>query len=141
MSKLDANPYEDIIHLPHHVSATHPQMSLENRAAQFAPFAALTGYNDAVEETARLTETEADLTEDRFRVLNEKMMMLQASLKDRPLVSITYFRPDDRKSGGAYRTVEGVVKKIDVIGRAIVMEDGMEIPTEHILDIDDIMVP
>lgn len=126
-------PYDDIIHLPHHVSTRHPQMSLYSRAAQFAPFAALTGHDDAIEETARLTDVQRELTQGERDVLNRKMtILLQRS--DNPIVEITYFLPDRRKSGGRYCTVAGTIKKVDDIGGKIVLTDGTTIPLDAASD-------
>ncbi len=97
------HPYDDIINLPHHVSERHPQMSMYNRAAQFAPFAALTGHDSAITEAARLTEAEEELSESDAEVLNRKLAYLQ-SLDEKPTISVTYFVPDDKKEGGSYHT-------------------------------------
>ncbi len=119
--------YDDIIHLPHHVSVVHPQMSLYDRAAQFAPFKALTGYEDDVEETARLTDERIELDEERIEQLDARLQLLEEHLADSPTVSITYFQPDARKDGGSYETAIGVVKKIDAVRRVIALRDGREI--------------
>lgn len=131
----DEHKYDDIIDLPHHVSYRHPRMSRIDRAAQFAPFAALTGYEAAVEETARLTEGLTELDETTRTHLNEKLRMLADVLDEAPQVSIVYFRPDERKSGGAYITVEGTVKTLDEYTRTVVMTDQTIIPMEHIREI------
>ena len=94
--------YEDIIGLLHHVSTVHPQMSIYDRAAQFSPFAALTGHEAAIRETARLTEEQAELNEDKKEELNEKLQELMAHAEEHPTVTVTYFKPDDRKEGGKY---------------------------------------
>ena len=127
-------PYDDIIHLPHHVSKRHPQMSLYNRAAQFAPFAALTGHDAAIEETARLTEVQQELTQGERDVMNRKMNYLLHA-DGSPVVEITYFQPDKKKAGGAYRTVSGAVKKVDDAGGSIVLTDGTVIPLDAVSDI------
>lgn len=106
------NPYDDIINLPHHVSRNHPQMSIRDRAAQFSPFAALAGYEDAVAETGRLTEEKRELSATEQAELNQRLCFLAEHLKDQPKVSIEYFVPDERKSGGACRAVNGSIKKI-----------------------------
>ena len=106
------HPYDDIIDLPHHVSERHPQMSMYNRAAQFAPFAALTGHNAAITEAARLTEAEQELSESDAEVLNRKLAYLQ-SLDEKPSISVTYFVPDDKKEGGSYHTATGIVKSVE----------------------------
>ena len=119
--------YDDIIHLPHHVSTLHPQMSLYDRAAQFAPFKALTGYEDDVEETARLTDDRIELDEERIEQLDARLQLLEEHLAETPTVSITFFRPDAHKDGGSYETATGVVKKVDTVRRVIVLRDGREI--------------
>ncbi len=105
--------YDDILHMPHHVSTKHPPMSRENRAAQFGAFAALTGYDAAVRETARLTDNKIEQEEERIDALNRQLVALAAKLDESPIAAITYFEPDKRKSGGAYRTAEGTVRRID----------------------------
>ena len=128
-------PYDDIIHLPHHVSQNHPQMPLRDRAAQFAPFAALTGYEAAVGETARLTAERRELDAQEAAELNRRLTDLAARLKDRPEVTIEYFVPDNRKAGGAYVTVAGRVRNISVSERLLVMEDGAAIPMEDVASV------
>ncbi len=130
------NRYDDIIRLPHHVSAVHPQMSLHDRAAQFSPFAALTGHKEAVEETARLTWKEAILDDNTIEELNQKLAFLKEHLKESGPVQITWFREDDRKSGGTYLTSQSRIKKIDETGQALFLEDGTVIPMRHIRCID-----
>ena len=127
--------YDDIIDLPHHVSYRHARMSRIDRAAQFSPFAALTGYEAAVQETARLTEGQKELDETALAVLNEKLRLLADLIEDKPQVSITYFRPDERKAGGAYVTVSGTVKTVDEYAHAVTMADGTVIPMRHIREI------
>lgn len=126
-------PYDDIIDLPHHVSARHPQMSLYNRAAQFAPFAALSGHDAAIEETARLTDVQRELTQGERDVLNRKLNCL-LQRDDSPTVEITYFLPDKRKSGGRYCTVTGTIKKVDDIGGRLLLTDGTAIPLSTVSD-------
>ena len=128
-------PYDDIIHLPHPVSKKHPPMSAIDRAAQFSPFAALTGYDAAVKETARLTDARLELDEYEIAALNDRLQVISARLAERPKVSITYFLPDSKKAGGAYVTVTGWVKKINANERAAIMEDGTRIPIEDIIEI------
>jgi hypothetical protein len=130
--------YDDIINLPHHVSKKHPQMSLEARAAQFAPFAALTGYEDQVKETARLTNERKELAEGLKMILNEKILKSQNNLNNHPEVTITFFVPDLRKSGGKYVAVTGNVKKIDEFKHLIIFDNNKEIPIDEIIDISDI---
>lgn len=128
--------YDDIIHLPHHVSKRHPQMSLYNRAAQFAPFAALTGYEEAIIEMARLTAPKVDMMEDNQQLLDRKLALLSHSLIEQPTVSITYFQPDKKKSGGQYLTVTGVIKCIRDSERVIRMADGKRVSIDTIINID-----
>ena len=128
-------PYDDIIHLPHHVSQNHPQMSMLDRAAQFAPFAALTGYEAAVGETARLTAEKRELDAQEAEELNRSLSTLIAHLPDRPEATIEYFIPDDRKAGGAYVTVSGRVRHISVPERTLVMEDGTVIPLDDVVSL------
>ena len=127
--------YHDIMDLPHHTSYRHPRMSRIARAAQFAPFAALTGYEAAVQETARLTEGEIEQDETARALLNEKLRMLADFLHEEPTVTFTYFRPDERKAGGAYVTVSGTVRTVDEYARAVVMSDKIVIPMAHIREI------
>ncbi len=127
--------YDDIIHLPHHVSERHPQMSMYNRAAQFAPFAALTGHDSAITEAARLTEAEQELSESDAEVLNRKLAYLH-SLDEKPTISVTYFVPDDKKEGGSYHTATGIVKSVEPDKGVLQFEDGTGIPVIRIKDID-----
>ena len=137
MADIDlSHRYDDIIHLPHHVSPTRPRMSVADRAAQFSPFAALTGYDAAVKETARLTDEQIELDENSKTILNEKLQMILERLGEQIEVQITYFRPDSRKSGGAYVTATGVVKKIDTYERSVIMADGTKILIDRIYEID-----
>ena len=129
-------PYDDIIHLPHHVSQNHPQMPMLDRAAQFAPFAALTGYEAAVGETARLTAERRELGAQEAEELNRRLAALIAHLPDRPEATIEYFIPDDRKAGGAYVTMTGVVRHISIAERVLVIEDETVSPLE---DIDSVV--
>ncbi len=129
-------PYEDILHMPHHVSATHPRLSSRDRAAQFSPFAALNGYEAAVQETARTTSRRVELSEGEKERLNARLWMLNAAADQRPAVRITYFVPDKKKTGGAYATVSGVVKKLDSARRLVILRDGKSIPIDEVADID-----
>ena len=130
------NRYNEIINLPHHVSKTRPQMPMSDRAAQFAPFAALTGYDAAIKETGRLTDEKIEMDEEALNILNMKFQILARSLDDEPEVTFTYFKPDERKAGGAYIEVTGTVKKVDDFERLIVMQNGMKIPMDDILNIE-----
>ena len=127
-----SHKYDDIINLPHHVSKKHPQMSLHDRAAQFSPFAALTGHKAAINETARLTDEKQILSEDVIAKLNEQLNLIKENIGTNLIVTITYFVPDDKKSGGAYISYTGVVKKIDEYNRTVVLTDKTVIPIEQI---------
>ena len=129
-------PYDDIIHLPHHVSDKHPHMPIADRAAQFMPFRALTGYGAAIEETARLTENWIDQDDDVKIDLDRKLRIAVEHLSDQPEITIAYFLPDERKAGGTYTTVTGCIKKIDTFERIVVMQAGTKIPIDSIIDID-----
>ena len=130
------NKYDDIIDMPHHVSKTRPHMSMEDRAAQFSPFAALTGHEEAIEETARLTDVRIELDEDRKEKLNEKLSKVVQGIGSGELLDITYFVPDELKSGGEYVRKKGAVKKYDEYERVLVMEDGEKIQVREILEIE-----
>lgn len=127
--------YDDIIGLPHHVSATRPHMPMIDRAAQFMPFRALTGYEGAVQETARLTDQKIELSGDEKAALDAKLQRLADDLGSQPTVTLVYFRPDERKSGGAYLTVAGRLKKIDRHQGVLILTGGERIPIEDILEI------
>lgn len=127
--------YDDIINLPHPTSEKHPRMSLHDRAAQFAPFAALTGHEAAIKETARLTEEELELSDEVIAKLNDQINIIRENIGTEQEIVITYFVPDGRKSGGAYITHSGIVKKIDEYGHKLIMRDGKEIPVEYIREI------
>lgn len=133
---FDSRCYDDIIHLSHHVSEVHPQMTIINRAAQFSPFAALTGYEGALGETSRLTDARMALAEDEKEILDEKLRMIQEGIRDHPEVTITFFVPDEKKAGGAYTSVTGRVKKIDGYERTVVMQDGIKISITNITGIE-----
>lgn len=124
--------YDDIINCPHHVSEKRAPMPIANRAAQFSPFSALTGYDAAIEETGRLTEGWIDLDESSVEALNEKLLRILQAMDAGPEVTVVYFRPDERKSGGAYISVTGVVKKLDSVDQSLLMEDGTLIFFENI---------
>ena len=133
---MNMKDYSKIISLPHHQSATRKRMSNYDRAAQFAPFAALTGYEAVVEEAARLTDARLELSEDMKTMLNDKMQMILDNLENEPFVTITYFVPDKRKAGGAYVDVSGIVERIDEYERCIIMKDETKIPIEQVRAID-----
>ncbi len=128
--------YDDIIYLPHHVSNTRPQMAVSDRAAQFSPFAALSGHDAAIKETARLTYERIELDEYMKETLNHKLQIIADQLKEHPKITITYFQPDEKKDGGAYVTTTGIAKKIDEYDQFIVMTDGVAIPIDEIISIE-----
>lgn len=127
-----SGPYDDIIGLPYPTSERHPRMPMANRAAQFSPFAALSGYDDAVKETARLTDGKIDLTEDEKSILDAKLQQLAPG----ETAAITYFQPDGRKEGGAYLTVKGEVKRIDSYAGKIILTDKRRISIEDIVELE-----
>lgn len=128
--------YDDIIHLPHPDSPKHPRMSLYDRAAQFSPFAALTGHSAAIAETGRLTDQRVELDEYEMARVDAELQRLQELLPDSPMVSITYFVPDERKNGGSYQTITGEVRRIDTISGTIQMADRQLIPIEDVFSIE-----
>ena len=130
------NPYDDIIHLPRPMSRRHAPMAIIDRAAQFAPFAALTGYDAAIQETARLTDSAAILDESAREALDEKLRLLQSIIHTTPTVTIVYFQDDSRKSGGAYRTVTGKLRKIDTHSQIIILTDETVISFSQIYQIN-----
>lgn len=128
--------YDEIMSLPHHVSKTRPQMPMSDRAAQFSPFAALAGYDSAIRETGRLTDEKIELDEESLTALNVRYQMLMDVLAEGPEVRITYFKPDERKAGGAYVTTVGAVRKIDDFEQTIIMQDGTRIPMDDVLSLE-----
>jgi len=136
MGSTSNQQYNDIIDLPHHISTTRPRMSMLDRAAQFSPFAALTGYDAAIKETGRLTGQRIELTEECRAVLDRKQQVLLENLAEHPEVSVTYFVPDERKSGGAYVTVAGRVKKVDEYQRLLLLTNGTRIPLTEVLELE-----
>ena len=131
-----ASKYEEIMKHPHHVSKTRPQMPMSDRAAQFAPFAALTGYDSAIKETGRLTDEKIELDEEALTGLDMKYQILMDAFDDAPEVTITFFQPDERKAGGKYVSATGAVKKVDDFERRITMQDGAKIPMDDVLSIE-----
>ena len=127
--------YASILHAPHNVSKTSPQMSMHDRAAQFSPFAALTGFEASIDESIRRTEAWVDMDENRKAELDIAFQELTANLHLSPLVSITYFIKDERKDGGAYKTIDCVVKKIDTYERTLILSDGSKIPIDYVVDL------
>ena len=131
--------YDDIIDLPHPTSQNHPRMSLYDRAAQFSPFAALTGHSAAIAETGRLTDRRVELDEYEMARVDAELQRLQELLPGGPTASITYFVPDERKNGGSYQTVTGEVKRIDAVTGVIQMTDRREIPIEDVFSIKNLL--
>lgn len=127
--------YDDIINLPRHVSSKRPRMTVSNRAAQFSPFAALTGHGAAIKEATRLTDERVELDEYTKDNLNHRLQTLADRIKEHPEIAITYFKPDPKKSGGAYVTATGRAKKIDIYERVVIMTDGTVIPIVEIINI------
>lgn len=129
-------PYDDIINLPHPTSTRHPRMVAIDRAAQFSPFAALSGHEAAVKETARLTDQRVELTEEKKTELDMKLRLIDEHLAEHPEVSITYFQADTKKDGGAYRTTTNAIKKIDDFLRVVILTDGEQISVDDIYEIN-----
>lgn len=127
--------YDDIISLPHPTSSNHPRMSMYQRAAQFAPFAALTGHNAAINETARLTDCQLELSEDERHLLNDKISHILNNTNNHPTLTITYFVHDQYKEGGQYSTYTGILKKWDESNQELFFEDGTHVNTNLIIDI------
>lgn len=134
--KTDNHRYDDIINLPHPTSKNHPRMAAIDRAAQFSPFAALSGYDAAVKETARLTDRRVELDEYEKAELDVKLQTIRDHLNDDYEVEFTYFVPDERKDGGSYCTVVGLVKKLDDYERQVVLRDGKKIPFDEIVELN-----
>lgn len=130
------NAYEDILHLPHHVSQTRPRMSRMDRAAQFSPFQALTGLDSAMQETERQTTMKIELDENEKAVLDEKLRILQARILDNPEVFIVFYRPDAYKEGGIYHEISGALRRIDTVQRQLLLNDGTAIPLDDIYSVD-----
>ena len=128
--------YDDIIDLPRHISKTRPKMDLIDRAAQFSPFAALTGYEAAIKETARITEERVELDEYVLGALSNRLQIIADRITERPEISITHFQPDRKKTGGSYITTVGQVMKINDYERIVVMADGTEIRMGEIVKLD-----
>ena len=127
--------YDDIIGLPHPEPQTHPRMSLHDRAAQFSPFAALTGHSAAIAETGRLTDGRVILDESVMAGVDDSLQKRQELLPQKPVASITYFVPDERKAGGAYQTITGTVKRIDAVNGVLLLTDQRTIPITDIFDV------
>ena len=128
--------YDDIITLPHPCSAKHRPMERIGRAAQFAPFAALSGYDDAVRETARLTDRQLEMDEEGLSLMDEKLHALLEIIRDQPQITITFFEPDRQKAGGAYLSVTGRIRRVDEINRQLILTDRTVIAMDAICEID-----
>lgn len=128
--------YSDILNLPHHVSQTHKPMSQHSRASQFSPFAALTGYEEIVAESARLTDSRRELSEYEQSRINEQLQVIIGNIGELPKVKITYFVPDKRKSGGEYVTASGCVRRVDEYEMTVIFTDSRSIPIADIYDIE-----
>ncbi|MBR0596470.1 hypothetical protein [Sinanaerobacter chloroacetimidivorans] len=128
--------YDDIINLPHQVSTTRPHMAAIDRAAQFSPFAALTGYDAAIKETARLTDERVELDEHMKCALSDRLQIITDRIQEYPEIAITYFQPDAKKNGGTYVTAISAAQKIDEYDRVVLMTDGTAIPIDEIISID-----
>ena len=128
--------YDDIINLPHYVSKKRPQMSIEARSAQFAPFAALTGYDEQVKETARLTDKKIELEDGQKEILNNKLLYILENINSKPEITFTYFVKDNKKTGGKYIDKTGIIRKIDMIEQYIQFNDKTKIEINDILSIE-----
>jgi hypothetical protein len=129
----DLSKYLDIINLPRHISTRRAPMSISNRAAQFAPFAALTGYESSIREAARFTEQRIEPDEDQKAAINEMLQYINRHINEQPEVTVLYFRPDERKNGGRYVTVTGNVVKFDATEKTLWLADGAVLFIENIL--------
>lgn len=136
MADKEENSYEDIINQPHHISAAHPPVTMNQRASQFSPFIPQEGYDAAVRETSRMTDTKIELGEDLKELLNWKLNLLQKQEGHRPRVTVTYFQSDARKAGGAYVVSAGCIEKVGVSEGIIYIEDGTRIPIKDITEIE-----
>lgn len=130
------NNYDDIIDLEHYEPKRHPRMSIESRSAQFAPFAALTGHNDAIKETERLTTNRIELSDFDKDLINNKLLLIDKLKSEKPLITFTYFIYDNKKSGGKYIDITGIVKRIDLVNSIIYLTNNVNIPIDEILDIN-----
>lgn len=135
MQLQETHKYDDIIHLPHHTSSHRAGMPMIDRAAQFSPFAALTGYEDVIEETGRLTDTVSELTDSSKQMLDERFRILAENCGMTPQVTVTWFEPDRLKTGGSFVTVTERLKRVDEYEQTLRLTDGREIPMEAIRSI------
>ncbi len=133
---MSSSKYDAILHLPHHVSEKHPTIPMEERAAQFSPYAALTGFGAVIDETRRLTDPRRALSEEALARLNRQYQLLSEHLTERPEITVTYFQPDAKKDGGAYLTLTGRVKKVEAYEQRLVLEDGRTVAMENIMSME-----
>lgn len=136
-----SGPYDDIIRLPHPTSAKHPRMPLADRAAQFSPFAALSGHSAALAETARLTDRQIELSDDDKAVLDQKQRILLEHIKEHPEISVTWFRPDEKKDGGQYITTTGRLERIDEFNQVLLLAGDIKIPLIYVVDLSSETLP
>ncbi len=136
MKQKECHKYDDIIHLPHHVSVHHPHMEEKDRAAQFSPFSALTGHGAAITETGRFTENKALLDDEYKSRMNEKLLFLSQWEGEKPEVMITYFVPDERKPGGSYERRKKQIRKLDMEKKTVEFIDGMKIFMDNIMELE-----
>lgn len=136
-----SGPYDDIISLPHPTSSRHPRMPISDRAAQFSPFAALAGHSAALAETARLTDRQIELSDDDKAVLDQKQRILLEHIKECPEITVTWFRPDEKKDGGQYITTTGRLRRIDEFNQVLILVDDIKIPLTHVVDLDSEKLP
>ncbi|MBR0415321.1 MAG: hypothetical protein IJI67_09670 [Clostridia bacterium] len=133
---MSNSDYQDIINLPHHQSATRAHMSLHDRAAQFAPFAALRGYDEEISETARLTDRQLELNEEQVAAINRQLNLITENIKSAPKAKITYFIPDARKEGGQYSTIEAHIRRIDEVQKQMILTSGETIEISDLFSIE-----
>ena len=137
---MNKENYEDIINLPHYEPKNHKRMSIESRSAQFAPFSALVGYEDEIKETSRLTNERIEIDDGLKSILNNKLNLINKNIKDKPLITFTYFVYDTKKSGGEYIKLTGNVKRIDESNNIVILYDNTKIPIKEIIDIKGIIL-
>lgn len=133
--------YDDIINLEHHISSKHKRMTIKERAAQFAPFSALTGYSDAIKETARITDEKIELDENQKKIINSKLQIIKNKIDLKPTISLVCFKQDKKKQGGSYITIKGTIKKIDIQNQKIIMDDNKKIDINDLIDIKINIIP
>ena len=133
---MSGGKYDDIINLPHHVSERHPQLGKASYAAQFSPFAALSGYDGIVSEAARVTDERVELGETETELLSAKLLIALEHEKEHPRLSVTYFKPDEKKSGGAYLQKTAEIKRVDDVERIMYFTDGTKLPIDDVVDLE-----